>query len=134
MDSPHDSPSATSRPPRPGPRRRVKLYAGTWVAGERALHQLGLVESRAFVDDAPIESRVRRLETAAQRLLDALRARARTLGANAVLTVEVRIDPFALRFGSSGTELHASGSAVELECTRGGSDPSAEPELSGLLQ
>ena len=53
---------------------------------------------------------------AERELLESLRDKARGLGANAVVGLEVTLDPFALsEKGTTGLRLHAVGTAAKLE-------------------
>jgi uncharacterized protein YbjQ (UPF0145 family) len=95
----------------------VELYTSPWVSGTRAAAYFGPISSELFLEDASVEDRAAAWGKAERELLESLRDKARTLGANAVVGLEVTLDPFAQeeQNGSSGLRLHAVGTAAKLE-------------------
>jgi len=95
----------------------VELYTSPWVSGTRAAAYFGPISSELFLEDASIKDRVEAWGKAERELLESLRAKARGLGANAVVGLEVTLDPFAhsAETDSTGLRLHAVGTAARLE-------------------
>lgn len=111
----------------PGTREPLDLYTSNWVTGTRAAAYFGPISTTLFVGDAPrwgrpdfraVGRRVQR-GRAILKLLDRLRAKASTRGANAVVAVEVTLDPFARspETQGPGMRLHVVGTAARLEPT-----------------
>jgi uncharacterized protein YbjQ (UPF0145 family) len=99
------------------PPHDVELYTSPWVSGTRAAAYFGPISSELFLADGAVEDRSEAWEKAERELLESLRDRARALGANAVVGLEVTLDPFA-RLESTdqtGLRLHAVGTAAKLE-------------------
>jgi uncharacterized protein YbjQ (UPF0145 family) len=94
--------------------KEVEIYTSPWVSGTRAAVFFGTVTAEVFlVRDVAAKSAG--LNKAAQELFEALRDKARALGANAVVGLEVTLDPFARsEAGVGGIWLRAVGSAVNL--------------------
>jgi uncharacterized protein YbjQ (UPF0145 family) len=94
--------------------KEVEIYTSPWVSGARTAVYFGTVAAEVFlVRDLVAKSAA--LNKAAQELFDSLRDEARRLGANAVVGLEVTLDPFARsETGESGVWLRAVGSAVSL--------------------
>ena len=95
----------------------VELYTSPWVSGTRAAAYFGPISSELFLEDDAVEDRSEAWAKAERELLESLRDKARTLGANAVVGLEVTLDPFA-RSGendATGLRLHAVGTAAKLE-------------------
>ncbi len=96
----------------------IKLYEEAWAPGTRTKAQLGPISCEVFVDDrepAPITAWIK----AQLKLLEVLRDEARAVCANAVLGLEITLDPFAYASSGehSGVRLSARGAAVILEST-----------------
>ena len=106
--------------PNPGARESendVELYTSPWVSGTRAAAYFGPISSELFLADDSVEDRSAAWTKAERELLESLRDKARTLGANAVVGLEVTLDPFAQLpdTGLTGLRLHAVGTAAKLE-------------------
>ncbi|MEE8313257.1 MAG: heavy metal-binding domain-containing protein [Myxococcota bacterium] len=95
----------------------VELYTSPWVSGTRAAAYFGPISSELFLPDDSLEDRTAAWTRAERELLESLRDKARTLGANAVVGLEVTLDPFAHDEDKEGTglRLHAVGTAAKLE-------------------
>jgi uncharacterized protein YbjQ (UPF0145 family) len=95
----------------------VELYTSPWVSGTRAVGYFGPISSSLFLADASVEDRSEAWEKAELELLESLRDKARATGANAVVGLEVTLDPFAVgeATGLTGLRLHAVGTAAKLE-------------------
>ncbi len=103
--------------PESEPEQDVELYTSPWVSGTRAAAYFGPISSELFLPDDEVEDRTAAWTKAERELLESLRDKARVLGANAVVGLEVTLDPFA-RAGDSditGLRLHAVGTAAKLE-------------------
>ena len=108
----------TSHEPDLGVESDVELYTSPWVSGTRAAAYFGPISSELFLADDSVEDRTTAWMRAERELLESLRDKARTLGANAVVGLEVTLDPFAQSTNSSegtGLRLHAVGTAAKLE-------------------
>ena len=94
----------------------VGLHQSPWVAGTRATAQRGRVWAEIFVDDREPDRR-RAWDKAHRELLESVRDRARARGANAVVGLELCIDPFACGPDGDGCGVRftAEGAAVVLE-------------------
>ena len=101
----------------PGIEEDVDLYTSPWVSGTRAAAYFGPISAELFLEDAAAGNRSEAWCKAEIELLESLRARARPLGANAVVGLEVTLDPFAhsKETASKGLLLHAVGTAAKLE-------------------
>ncbi len=95
----------------------VELYTSPWVSGTRAAAYFGPISSELFLEDESFEDRSAAWSKAERELLESLRDKARSLGANAVVGLEVTLDPFACQAETevSGLRLHAVGTAAKLE-------------------
>ncbi len=94
----------------------VELYTSPWVAGTRAVEYFGPVSSELFLEDSAVENRADAWAKAELELLESLRDKAHTLGANAVVGLEITLDPFAQsETDATGLKLHAVGTAAKLE-------------------
>ncbi len=95
----------------------VELYTSPWVSGTRAAAYFGPISSELFLEDASVEDRSTAWSKAERELLESLRDKARSLGANAVVGLEVTLDPFARcsDTDATGLRLHAVGTAAKLE-------------------
>ncbi len=95
----------------------VELYTSPWVSGTRAAAYFGPISSELFLEDGSAEDRSEAWMKAERELLESLRDKARSLGANAVVGLEVTLDPFAKAADSeaTGLRLHAVGTAAKLE-------------------
>ena len=95
----------------------VELYTSPWVSGTRAAAYFGPISSELFLQDDQVEDRSSAWTKAERELLESLRDKARLLGANAVVGLEVTLDPFARcpRSDATGLRLHAVGTAAKLE-------------------
>ena len=73
--------------------------------------------TRAGLEDDSVDDRVEAWTRAERELLESLRDKARSLGANAVVGLEVTLDPFAQAEEKevTGLRLHAVGTAAKLE-------------------
>ncbi len=101
----------------PDSENEVELYTSPWVSGTRAAAYFGPISSELFLEDDSIEDRSAAWTKAERELLESLRDKARTLGANAVVGLEVTLDPFAHQAEKdvTGLRLHAVGTAAKLE-------------------
>lgn len=96
----------------------VELYTAPWVAQTRARAYFGPISVHMFLPDSRVtrENREEEWTLAEMELLRRLRERASELGANAVVGLEVSLDPFAVSWlGSPGLSLNAVGTAALLE-------------------
>jgi hypothetical protein len=95
----------------------VELYTSPWVSGTRAAAYFGPISSELFLPDSSVEDRSEAWSKAERELLESLRDKARVLGANAVVGLEVTLDPFAVlaETATTGLRLHAVGTAAKLE-------------------
>jgi hypothetical protein len=95
----------------------VELYTSPWVSGTRAAAYFGPISSEMFLADDAVEDRSVAWGKAERELLESLRDKARNLGANAVVGLEITLDPFARAeaTGNTGLRLHAVGTAAKLE-------------------
>lgn len=95
----------------------VELYTSPWVSGTRAAAYFGPISSELFLEDDTVEDRSEAWAKAERELLESLRDKARSLGANAVVGLEVTLDPFARspESNATGLRLHAVGTAAKLE-------------------
>ena len=95
----------------------VELYTSPWVSGTRAAAYFGPISSELFLEDDAVEDRTEAWTKAERELLESLRDKARSLGANAVVGLEVTLDPFAKSADTdvTGLRLHAVGTAAKLE-------------------
>ena len=100
------------------PEQDVELYTSPWVSGTRAAAYFGPISSELFLPDEEVTDRTAAWTKAERELLESLRDKARTLGANAVVGLEVTLDPFARapeNEAITGLRLHAVGTAAKLE-------------------
>jgi uncharacterized protein YbjQ (UPF0145 family) len=95
----------------------VELYTSPWVSGTRAAAYFGPISSELFLEDDSVEDRTEAWTKAERELLESLRDKARSLGANAVVGLEVTLDPFArsAENEATGLRLSAVGTAAKLE-------------------
>ena len=95
----------------------VDLYTSPWVSGTRAAAYFGPISTELFLEDSAGGNRSEAWCKAEIELLESLRDRARALGANAVVGLEVTLDPFAhsKTDDARGLLLHAVGTAAKLE-------------------
>ena len=95
----------------------VELYTSPWVSGTRAAAYFGPISAELFLEDNSVDDRTEAWTKAERELLEALRDKARGLGANAVVGLEVTLDPFARleETDVTGLRLHAVGTAARLE-------------------
>lgn len=95
----------------------VDLYTSPWVSGTRAAAYFGPISSELFLEDSSVASRADAWAKAEVELLESLRDRGRVLGANAVVGLEVTLDPFShcKETGAPGLLLQAVGTAAKLE-------------------
>ncbi len=94
----------------------VELYTSPWVSGTRAAAYFGPISTELFLKDEGIDDRSEAWAKAERELLESLRDKARALGANAVVGLEVTLDPVAVTDeGETGLKLHAVGTAAKLE-------------------
>jgi hypothetical protein len=93
----------------------IELHTSPWVSGTRSAVYFGTVTSEFFLEGSLVDD-CTALTQAEHELLESLGDKARSLGANAVLALEMTLDPFARsEVGGSGTRLQALGTAVRLE-------------------
>jgi uncharacterized protein YbjQ (UPF0145 family) len=93
----------------------IELHVSPWVSGTRSTVYFGTITSEFFLEGNLVDD-CAALTKAEHELLDSLGDKARALGANAVLALEMTLDPFARsETGASGTRLYAVGTAVRLE-------------------
>ena len=97
----------------------VEISTSPWVSGTRSTVYFGPIHSELFLDrDLPHDRAAACAvwSKAVRELLDALRERARALGANAIVGLAVSLDPFARSSaGKSGLRLRAVGTAVRTD-------------------
>ena len=97
----------------------VQLSTSPWVSGTRSAVYFGPIHSELFLHDELPQNRVAACAMwgkAVQELLEALRDRARSLGANAVVGLAVSLDPFARsKSGVKGMRLRSVGTAVRAD-------------------
>jgi hypothetical protein len=95
----------------------IELYACAWVPGTRVNAYFGPVSSEIFLRDSEVQDRGNEWSAAQCELLDKLRNHARVKRANAVIGLEMSLDPFARcpRTGARGLYLYAVGTAAKLE-------------------
>jgi uncharacterized protein YbjQ (UPF0145 family) len=92
----------------------VEIHTSPWVSGARSVVHFGPVKADFFLADDLIDDSAA-FTKAEDELLEALRDKARARGANAVLGLEVTLDPFARsETGVSGMSLRAVGTAVRV--------------------
>ncbi len=101
----------------------IELYQAPWVTGTRAKTHFGPISAEIFVDDKEPARRSAWMKGLLE-LLERLRNKARVLCANAVVNLEITLDPFAYSNDGArpGVRLSAQGTAVILEslAPRGG--------------
>ena len=95
----------------------IELYACAWVPGTRVHAYFGPVSAEIFLRDSDVKDRCSEWVAAQSQLLEKLRNHARVKRANAVIGLEMSLDPFARcpRSGASGLHLYAVGTAAKLE-------------------
>jgi hypothetical protein len=94
----------------------VELHTSPWVCGTRAAAYFGAIDTDLFIADKGLVDRVEAWTAAEKELLEGLRVKAAALGANAVVGLEVTLDPFAKSAeGEPGLRLRAVGTAARLE-------------------
>ena len=111
------SDSPQEQPEQPTLDQDVELYTSPWVSGTRAAAYFGPISSELFLEDDSVKDRSEAWTKAERELLESLRDKARSLGANAVVGLEVTLDPFArlADTDTTGLRLHAVGTAAKLE-------------------
>jgi hypothetical protein len=94
----------------------VWFYLSPWPGGVRASLYLGPISADVFVPDGAPD-RAQRWEAATEEALAMLVERARALGANAVVSLQVELDPFASAShgGARGLRIRVAGTAAQLE-------------------
>ena len=94
----------------------IELHHEPWVRGTHVKTHVGPVFVEIFVDDREPGRRSAWLKALLE-LLEGVRDKARGLCANAVVSIEITLDPFASTEGEkrSGLRLSAQGTAVILE-------------------
>ena len=94
----------------------VELHNAAWVGGTRAAAYYPPLICELFIGDDEVDDREAAWSVAEADLLASMRERAAALGANAVLGVELSLDPFSLRCdGVTGLRLRATGTPALLE-------------------
>ena len=93
----------------------VEVYTSPWVSGTRAAAYFGPVSTAIFLADEDTEDRVKDWLRLELELMDSIKQKAHNLGANAIVGIEVTLDPFAEQEGKVGLRLHAVGTAARLE-------------------
>lgn len=94
----------------------VSLWTTPWVSGTRAAAYFGPVNVEVFsASPKSSKNNTRRLNGAMSKLLRNLQDKAYKLEANAVVGIEVTIDPFAEEKGKDGVRFNVIGTAARLE-------------------
>ena len=96
----------------------VELYTSPWVSGTRAAAYFGPISSELFLPDDSLEDRTAAWIRAERELLESLRDKARTLGANQRVEFGLRQQDDADQNeekDGTGLRLHAVGTAAKLE-------------------
>ena len=104
------------RPTRSPKSTEIELYQEPWVRGTHVKTRFGPIFAEVFLDDRE-PGRRSAWTKALLELLERIRDRARVLCANAVVSLEITLDPFAATDSGerSGLRLSAQGTAVILE-------------------
>ena len=93
----------------------VELFWSPWVSGTRSVTYLGPIRSVLFLESGLDHDRSGAWSKAERELLESIRDRARAVGANAVVGLEVTVDPFARSdAGVKGIRCSAAGTAVRI--------------------
>ncbi len=93
----------------------VELFWSPWVSGTRSVTYLGPISSELFLESGLDHDRSGAWSKAERELLESIRDRARAVGANAVVGIEVTVDPFARSdAGVKGIRCSAAGTAVRI--------------------
>lgn len=101
-------------PFRPIPEGGVRLYTSPWVSGSVADAYFGSVAAERFLPDSDVYDRAAEWEELEQWVLEQVAERALFLGGNAVVGLEVHLDPFFERNGKVGLRVHACGTVAVL--------------------
>ena len=90
----------------------VGLYRTAWVKGTRAEKYYGSVQSWAFVADD--DRHPDRIERGLRRAVENLERKAKVLGGNAVVSLEIVADPWSALGARRGWRIRAAGTAAQL--------------------
>ena len=108
----------TPEPEIKGP-EEVSLYTSPWVSGTRAAAYFGPLNVELFSPNPKDQkNNERRLNRYMQKLVKGLQDKAYKLGANAVVGLEITIDPFAEEGNKKGVRFLVVGTAAKLEPDR----------------
>jgi hypothetical protein len=94
------------------------LYTSPWVDGARAVAYFGPISYEIFLPDDKVVNRSLAWFSAVENLLQNLHDKAKGIGANAVVRVEITLDPFgndSVYHEKTGLKLHVVGTAAKLE-------------------
>lgn len=94
----------------------INIYSEPWVAGTRPADGFFDVNSHIFIKDEEIDSIAQTWIFAEHKLIESLKKKARFIGANSVLDLDIVIDPFAQgdEVGVTGIFMYAEGKAARL--------------------
>ena len=90
----------------------VGFYRTPWVRGTRAEKYCGSIQSWAFVADD--DRHPDRLERGLKRAVERLERKAKLLGGNSVVSLEIHADPWSKLGPRSGFRIEAVGTAAQL--------------------
>ena len=95
----------------------VALFTSPWVSGLSAKAYFGPISVELWIDDGVESEREALWVSAEARLLENLREKAFKLGANAVVGVDITLNPFAVHKTTNTPclYLHVVGTAAKLE-------------------
>ncbi len=93
----------------------VVLYTSPWVQGTRATAYFGPVTSSIFLPEKKLGERYEYWINGQQDLLQSLCRKAKKMGGNSVVGLEISMDPFAKHDGEEGLYLQAVGTVAKLE-------------------
>jgi uncharacterized protein YbjQ (UPF0145 family) len=93
----------------------VDLYESPWVSGMRAASYYPATMAEIFLLDSEVIDREAEWTEAEINLLDLMRSKAESLGCNAVVGMDIMMDPFAETEAGCGLRLRAVGTPVVLE-------------------
>lgn len=109
--------SVTATEPEPVEWDGVALFTSPWVSGLKAASYFGPISVELWADDGVESEREAAWVKAEAKLLEKLREKAFQLGANAVVGLDITLNPFAVHSVTNvpGLYLHAVGTAAKLE-------------------
>ncbi len=90
----------------------IPLFPDPWVKGTRAEKYCGTVQAWAFVADD--DARPDRLDAGLKRAVASLERKARRLGGNSVISLEIRAYPWSKLGLRKGCRIQAAGTAAQL--------------------